>query len=197
MGLRWAAEDGDDRFDRDDVFSVSERVVVAAHVALCVSGHRGSVDRRPYAPGFERRSRTDLLATTSPCDTAFMRFVIALSLIVLASCATYHDELVRAQTAFDNNQHERTLALLRDLEPDVTRLPQPEQAHYAYLRGMTDYRIGYKTEARHWLAIARAFDEQSPGILPTDWKQRTTETLAELDGVVQTQGYAALSAPAK
>lgn len=128
-----------------------------------------------------------------------MRFVLAFSLIALASCTTYRDELVRAQTAFDANQHERTLALLRDLEPDVTRLADPEQAHYAYLRGMTDYRIGYKAEAHHWLAIARAFDEQSPGILPTDWKQRTTETLAELDGIVQTQGYAALgpAAPAK
>lgn len=125
-----------------------------------------------------------------------MRFVIALSVIVLASsasCATYRNELVAAQTAFENNQHERTLALLRDLEPDVTRLAHSEQAQYAYLRGMTDYRVGYKNDARHWLAIARAFDEQTPGILPTDWKQRTTETLAELDGVVQTQGYAALS----
>jgi hypothetical protein len=127
-----------------------------------------------------------------------MRLGIALLIVLtLASCATYHEELVRAQTAFDDNQHERTLALLRDLEPDLTRLPQPEQAHYAYLRGMTDYRIGYKADARHWLAIARAFDEQSPGILPADWKQRTTETLAELDGVVQTQGYAALDARAK
>ena len=122
-----------------------------------------------------------------------MRFAATLFLlIVLTSCATYRDQLVRAQTAYENNQHERTLALLRDLEPDVTRLPQSEQAHYAYLRGMTDYRIGYKHDARHWLAIARAFDEQSPGILPADWKQRTTDTLAELDGVVQTQGYAAL-----
>jgi hypothetical protein len=122
-----------------------------------------------------------------------MRFGLALPLIVLASCATYRDELVRAQSAFDNNQHERTLALLRDLEPDATRLAQPEQAQYAYLRGMTDYRIGYKNDARHWLAIARAYEEKSPGILPADWKQRTAETLAELDGVVQTQGYAALS----
>lgn len=112
-----------------------------------------------------------------------MRFVAALfssTLLLLASCTTYRDQLVRAQTAYENNQHERTLALLRDLEPDVTRLPQGEQAHYAYLRGMTDYRIGYKHDARHWLAIARAFDEHSPGILPADWKQRTTETLAEL-----------------
>ena len=126
-----------------------------------------------------------------------MRFVIALSLIGLASCATYHNELFSAQAAFEKNEHERTLALLRDLEPDVTRLSQPEQAQYAYLRGMTDYRVGYKNDARHWLAIARAFDEQTPGILPNDWKQRTTDTLAELDGVVQTQGYAALSAPTK
>lgn len=121
-----------------------------------------------------------------------MRHAAALLLIVLASCTTYRDELVRAQTAFERNEHERTLALLRDLEPDVTRLARPEQAQYAYLRGMTDYRIGYKTDARHWLAIARAFDEQTPGILPTDWKQRMTDALAELDGVVQTQGYAAL-----
>jgi lipoprotein NlpI len=128
-----------------------------------------------------------------------MRFVLAFSSLIalasLSSCATYRDELFRAQQAYENNQHERTLALLRDLEPDVTRLTPGEQAQYAYLRGMTDYRIGYKNDARHWLAIARAFDEQTPGIIPTDWKQRTTETLAELDGVVQTQGYAALSAP--
>lgn len=126
-----------------------------------------------------------------------MRFGAALLLIVLASCTTYRDELVRAHTAFDANQHERTLALLRDLEPDVTRLTQPEQAQYAYLRGMTDYRMGYKNDARHWLAIARAFDEQRPGTLPVDWKQRTTDTLAELDGVVQVQGYAALAGRAK
>lgn len=127
-----------------------------------------------------------------------MRLVAAaLVSIVLASCVTYRSQLVSAQTALDANQHERALALLRDLEPDMTRLAQGEQAQYAYLRGMTDYRMGYKRDARHWLAIARAFDEQRPGTLPADWKQRTTDTLAELDGVVQTEGYAALSAPTK
>lgn len=125
-----------------------------------------------------------------------MRFGLAF-LIVLASCATYRDELVRAQSAFEADQHERTLALLRDLEPDVTRLAHSEQAQYAYLRGMTDYRMGYKSDARHWLAIARAFDERTPGILPNDWSRRTTETLAELDGVVHAQGYAALGARPK
>lgn len=123
-----------------------------------------------------------------------MRFAIAFLIVALAcSCQTYRATLVRAQSAFEANQHERTLALLRDLEPDVTRLATPERAQYAYLRGMTDYRVGYKHDARHWLAVARAYDEQSPGILPNDWKQRTVETLAELDGIVQTQGYAALA----
>jgi hypothetical protein len=123
-----------------------------------------------------------------------MRLGIALLIVAFSfSCATYRDELIRAQAAFENNQHERSLSLLRDLEPDVARLPTPEQAEYAYLRGMTDYRIGYQRDARHWLAIARAYDEQSPGTLPTDWKQRTAETLAELDGIVQTQGFSALS----
>lgn len=131
-----------------------------------------------------------------------MRLGLASALLLIGalastSCRTYRDELVRAQSAFEKNEHERTLALLRDLEPDMTRLATPEQAQYAYLRGMTDYRIGYKNDARHWLAVARAFDEQSPGILPADWKQRTTETLAELDGIVQTKGYAALSAPTR
>jgi len=125
-----------------------------------------------------------------------MRYALAL-LIALAGCTTYHDELARAQSAFEANQHERVLALLRDLEPDVARLPPPERAHYAYLRGMTDYRVGYRSDARHWLAVARAYEDQSPGMLPADWKQRTSDALAELDGVVQTQGYAALVAPAK
>lgn len=128
-----------------------------------------------------------------------MRIALALVAVLVgssvASCATYRDQLVRSQSAFEQNQYERTLALLRDLEPDITRLATPEQAQYAYLRGMTDYRIGYRADARHWLAVARAYDEASPGILPTDWKARTVEALDELDGAVHEGGYSALATP--
>jgi hypothetical protein len=118
---------------------------------------------------------------------------------VLASlacgCTTYRDQLVRSQHSFEQNKHENTLGLLRTLEPDVTRLSTPEQAQYAYLRGMTDYRIGHRTDARHWLAIARTYDETTPGILPSDWKARMTEALDELNNVVYTEGLAELAKP--
>src|SRR5688572_1903608 len=87
-------------------------------------------------------------------------------------CATYHDDLVRARAHYESNQHEKALAIFRVLEPDIDSLPTGEQAEYAYLRGMTDYRLAgssltanvtggaadpkkaYRTNARHWLAIA-------------------------------------------
>lgn len=112
-------------------------------------------------------------------------------------CATYHNELVRSQQAHDDNQNERALALLRDLEPDLSRLSLSERAQYAYLRGMTDYRVGYRVEARHWLAIARAYDESTPGVLPTDWRSRTNAALDEMNEIVQTEGLAALASSGK
>ncbi len=115
----------------------------------------------------------------------------------VAGCATYHNELVRSQQAYDNDQNERALALLRDLEPDLSRLSTPERAQYAYLRGMTDYRVGYRVDARHWLAIARAYDESTPGVLPTDWRSRTNAALDEMNEIVQTEGLAALAASPK
>lgn len=122
------------------------------------------------------------------------RGVMALFLVLAASsCNTYRDQLGRAQHAFELNEHDRTLALLRDLEPDMTRLATPEQAEYAYLRGMTDYRVGYKPDARHWLSIAKAYEEHSPGVLPADWKLRVNEALEELNGVVYSDGTSALT----
>lgn len=127
--------------------------------------------------------------------------VVSLASIVLAAsslgCATYRDELVRTQQAYELDQHERALALLRDLEPDVGRLAPPERAQYAYLRGMTDYRLGYRADARHWLAIARAHEEASPGVLPTDWKARTATALEEMNEVVHAEGLAGLATSQK
>ena len=123
-----------------------------------------------------------------------------LSLVALLSftfssvaCTTYRDQLVRSQQAFEQNQHERTLTLLRALEPNTTSLSTPEQAQYAYLRGMTDYRIGYRADARHWLSLAKTYDDAAPGMLPTDWKARMTDALAELNGLVYTDGQEALA----
>lgn len=106
--------------------------------------------------------------------------LVALTLLV-ASCATYRDQLVASQEAFERNEHDRALALLRDLEPDMARLSVPERAQYAYLRGMTDYRIGLRADARHWLALAQAYEEAAPGTLPVDWRTRAGTALGELE----------------
>lgn len=114
-------------------------------------------------------------------------------------CATYHDDLVRARGHYDANQHEKALALFRVLEADIDSLSPDEQAQYAYLRGMTDFRLAgssltnnvsggaadpkkaYRTNARHWLAIAAAIEKETPGGLKPDEKVRLEESLNDLN----------------
>ncbi len=117
----------------------------------------------------------------------------AISLAALAACTTYRDDLSRGQTAFEQNNHERALAIFRHLERESSHLSTPERAHYAYLRGMTDYRIGYRADARHWLMVAKAIDTETPGVLPADWKTRLNEALGELNEVVYASGVDSLT----
>jgi len=126
-----------------------------------------------------------------------MRSAALLSILVLSlvqGCTTYRDELSRAQNAYDANEHERALALTRAIEPNAPYLTVPERARYYYLRGMTDFRIGYRAEARHYLALARAIESETPGALPTDSKNRMDETLGTLNTEVYASGISALSA---
>jgi hypothetical protein len=126
-------------------------------------------------------------------------FAAGLALLVLpaslalSACATYQDDLATGQRAFEASEHERALAVFRILEGDQDRLSTSERAHYAYLRGMTDYRIGYKADARHWLAVAAAIEEKTPGSLPPDWAKRLGDSLKELNENVYTGGIASLS----
>ena len=58
---------------------------------------------------------------------------------------------------------------------------------------MTDYRIGYKAEARHWLMVAAALEAQTPNSLPGDWTKRMNDALKELNESVFTAGIESLS----
>ncbi len=109
------------------------------------------------------------------------------------ACATYEQDLLRGQYAFEDSEHERALSIFRALEPDVPRLSIGNRAHYAYLRGMTDYRIGYKADARHWLSLAAAIEQQAPGALPADWAKRMQDSLRELNDEVYSAGIQSLS----
>jgi hypothetical protein len=122
----------------------------------------------------------------------FSAYGLCMLGVGVASCATYHDDLQRGQTAFDRNAHEQALAIFRALENDTPLLSPAERAQYAYLRGMNDYRIGYMPDARHWLLIAQALEDKTPGQLPPEWKPRMDEALADLNEQVYTSGTESL-----
>ena len=117
----------------------------------------------------------------------------AMTAMGLGGCATYGDELSRGQTAYEKNEYERALATFRALEQDQPRLSDTQRARYAYLRGMTDYRIGYRADARHWLAVAKAMEDATPGSVPSDWKTRLVDTLNGLNEDVYNNGYESLA----
>jgi hypothetical protein len=109
-----------------------------------------------------------------------LRAAIALAL-ALTGCATYREDLYRGQRLYEENQYERALALWRVLESDTDSLTFNEQSRYAYLRGMTDYRLGFRADSRHWLAIAKAIEQEHNGGLSPEWKQRLDESLEDLN----------------
>jgi hypothetical protein len=117
----------------------------------------------------------------------------ALAALASSGCATYHDDLARGERAYAASEDERALAIFRALEVDTSQLSESERAHYAYLRGMTDFRIGYKAEARHWLSVAAALEQQTPGSLPAEWAKRMAESLKEMNEEVYTAGIESLS----
>ena len=123
----------------------------------------------------------------------WLAVALIAALPVVTGCSTYRDDLARSQHALEENRHEEALAILRMLEPDTSQLASNERARYAYIRGMTDYRIGYKADARHWLAVAKATDQATPGVIPTEWRSRLDTSLAELDAQVFAGGMESLS----
>jgi hypothetical protein len=134
---------------------------------------------------------------------------LALGAALSASCATYRSDLERARAHYDKNEFEPALALLRVLEPDIDSFSSGELAQYSYSRGMTDYRLsslvsagnsvsdpkaGYRSNSRHWLAVARAIEKETPGGLSDDEKQRLEDALTDLNRDVYGGGDTAVDA---
>jgi hypothetical protein len=116
-------------------------------------------------------------------SSSIMRRVLLFALLVVA-CSTYREDLNRGQRLYEENQFDHALAIWRILEDDMDSLSHNDQARYAYLRGMTDYRLGYRPYARHWLGLARAIDKEHPGGLNNEWKERLSKSLDDLNNDV-------------
>jgi hypothetical protein len=119
-------------------------------------------------------------------------FVVLAFPLAAAGCATYLDDLNRAEAHSVANENERALALFRIDESDLDSLNHADQTRYFYLRGMNDYRLGapFRADARHWLALARAHEQAMPGGLRSEWKERLEEALKDLNQDVYGTGVA-------
>ncbi|MEY4548554.1 MAG: hypothetical protein RL685_4749 [Pseudomonadota bacterium] len=97
------------------------------------------------------------------------------------ACAGERAALLRGQAYYEDNQFERALAVWRNLERQEADLSPSDFARYAYLRGMTDYRLGFQLDARHWLGLARVIRQEYPSALDTAWSSRLDAALADLN----------------
>ncbi len=113
--------------------------------------------------------------------TTMKRAILGAALLLLTGCATYREDLNRGQRLYEENQYERALAIWRVLENDMDSLSLNDQARYAYLRGMTDYRLRFRADARHWLGLAAAIEKEHAGGLSVEWKERLKVTLDDLN----------------
>ena len=104
----------------------------------------------------------------------------AVGVASVMACAGESDALRRGQRYYEDNQYERALALWRDLDRRDVELSPEERVRFAYFRGMTDYRLGFRDDARHWLAIAKAESTRYPGGLDPRWLERLDGALADL-----------------
>jgi hypothetical protein len=112
-------------------------------------------------------------------------------LLLVSGCATYRDDLNRGQHMYLDTHYDQALALWRVLESDLDSLTPAEQSRYLYLRGMTDYRLNLRADARHWLAVAKASELAHPGGLDAAANAQIDAILSELNQEV----YASLPGP--
>lgn len=112
---------------------------------------------------------------------AFLRAALGMCVCLTLGCQNYSDQLQRAQGYYERNQYEMALTVVRNLEADQDSLSQTEAVRYCYVRGMTDYRLGYESDARYWLGLAKASIKNTPGALQSDEVERVNETLDELN----------------
>lgn len=107
-------------------------------------------------------------------------------LLLPSACATYQTELNQGIKYYENNEHEKSLAIFRVLESDIDSLKPDERARYYYFRGMTDVRLNNEkydvsADARHWLGLAAVSESEVPNSLTTRQISLMCQNLGELN----------------
>ena len=100
--------------------------------------------------------------------------------VLLSACATYASELQKAQSAYEDARYERVITWLDELETHSPELDRGDRAKLYYLRGMSEFRLGRKTNARHYLALAREASVDGAGF-SREWKRTLDRTLDAVD----------------
>jgi hypothetical protein len=111
---------------------------------------------------------------------ALLAACVLCGLLVFAGCSNYADMLQRGQVYYEHNEYERALSVWRQLDADRDSLGAEGRVRYYYLRGMTDFRLGYHPDARYWLGLAQASRSGARDALDVDEGKRLDETLAGL-----------------
>ncbi len=115
------------------------------------------------------------------CSSFVLGSLAVLSCLGAPGCQNYRDQLQRGQGYYEQNQYETALAVWRHLEADQASLTPTEVVRYCYLRGMTDYRLGYREDSRYWLGLAKAGEKKASGALLSEEVKRLDLTLEDLN----------------
>ncbi len=117
---------------------------------------------------------------TSIVGSMLRMVFVVLSATALLACGQLREDLRKAEGDYDAARYENALVWLDDLERDTPSMDEQMRARFYYLRGMTAYRLNRRTEALHYLALAREVaGEQGVG-LREQWRSALEGTLEEL-----------------
>jgi len=102
------------------------------------------------------------------------------SAVLLLGCASFKDDLRRAEAAYADARYEDAEQWTRALAERVAGFAPGERAQYFFVAGMTHLRLGDAVRARHELGLCAAQAELTPGVLAKPAEELLMRTLGEL-----------------
>jgi hypothetical protein len=108
------------------------------------------------------------------------RLVVGLCCVLLVGCGAAAATLRRAEESYEQARYETTLSWLVDLEPNAPTLDHDQRARFFYIRGMAEYRLGHRSEALYYLAVAREIAGEDGTGLRREQQELLARTLTEL-----------------